>query len=128
MEPSLGRLKKGLCILGEQMGVGGAWWEERSGSRASPLCQNSVSLPARPWLFGSIRPANSQPEACLWYQALPMARHFSRGQRGPTEPPHCPITALKVGGRRQRQNCMESKQPRTPFGLVGMLAGYKGTL
>lgn len=52
----MGRLKKGLCILGEQMGVGGAWWEERSGSRASPLCQNSVSLPARPWLFGSIRP------------------------------------------------------------------------
>lgn len=108
-----------LGELGGRRGVGAA---------PAPFARTLSPFPPGLGCLGRYAPANSQPEACLWYQALPMARHFSRGQRGPTEPPHCPITALKVGGRRQRQNCMESKQPRTPFGLVGMLAGYKGTL
>lgn len=134
MEPSLGCLKEGgSASLGCRGGRG-----ERlaAGAVPGPTGRNSVSQAwavcasqlqsVESWLLTALQPASPR-SACVTSRP-PWAAAFPEDTAVPREATHCPITALTVGARRRNQNCMESEQLRTQFGLVRRMAGHKGTL
>ena len=81
--------------------------------------------PPRLFVWVDTPPTNSQPRGVCG-TSPPAASRFSRGKCSPTLPHSALIAALKVGAGRRSQNCLESKQLRTQFGLVRRLEATKG--